>query len=133
VTSAAGPQRLARAERLRGSGFQALFRGPAQREERPSFVALWRPCDGPSKVGFAVGRRVGGAVERNRARRRLREAYRRERRQLTSGFEVVFVGRPAVLTRSFAEILGEMRRTIDGLARAVRAPARVVPADREGP
>jgi ribonuclease P protein component len=109
---------------LRGPQFQALFQKRGRREERPSFVALYRVRDGASQVGFAVGRRIGGAVERNRARRRLREAYRRERGAHGSGFEVVFVGRPPVLTRRFNEILGEMRETMGVLVRAAQAEPR---------
>lgn len=82
-----------------------------------SFVALWRPSAGPGKVGFAVGRRLGQAVVRNRARRRLREAYRQERREGAAGFDVVFVGRSALLKRSFEELRGDFRRVLGVLAR----------------
>jgi ribonuclease P protein component len=108
---------------LRGAEFQALFQTRGRRQERPSFVALFRLREGASQVGFAVGRRIGGAVARNRARRRLREAYRRERAPHAAGFEVVFVGRAPLLTRSFSEILGEMRETMSALVRAARTAA----------
>jgi ribonuclease P protein component len=114
---------LGRRERLRGREFQALFRQKSRREERRSFIALWRAREGKGKVGFAVGRRIGNSVDRNRARRRLREAYRREQGCLAAGIDVVFVGRPAVLTRPFGEILGEMRDTLQSLSRG-KAAAR---------
>jgi len=71
-------------------------------------------------VGFAVSRRVGGAVVRNRARRRLREAYRRQQHVLRASVDVVFISRPVVLTRRFTDLLEEMRRTLEGLSRARR-------------
>lgn len=111
------PRRTRTAKRLGAGEFEALFRQRGRREEMESFVALWRPSDGPGKVGFAVGRRLGQAVVRNRARRRLREAYRHERREGPAGFDVVFVGRSALLKRSFEELRGDFRRVLGVLSR----------------
>jgi ribonuclease P protein component len=108
---------LPRETRLRGAGeFQAVFeRG--KRVERPAFVALWIPTPGKQKVGFTVGRQVRGAVKRNRARRRLRAAFRQERAALPPDISVVFVGRPLVqdvsfdvLVQSLADVLTMLRR-----------------------
>jgi len=108
---------LPRETRLRGAGeFQAVFeRG--KRVERPAFVALWIPTPGRQKVGFTVSRQVRGAVKRNRARRRLRAAFRQERAVLPSDISVVFVGRPLVqsvsfdvLVQSLADVLTMLRR-----------------------
>jgi ribonuclease P protein component len=77
-------------------------------------------------VGFAVSRRVGGAVERNRTRRRIREAYRRTQDGLQGSIEVMFVARPAALTRPFPRLLEEMAQTLDALSRGAarqRPPA----------
>lgn len=52
----------------------------------PFFRMHFRVGEGPPGVAFLAGRRVGGAVQRNRARRVLREAYR------TSGVELPGVG-----------------------------------------
>ena len=48
--------------------------GPARGSER--LCSLWVPRRGPARAGFAVSRQIRGAVRRNRARRRLRAAYR---------------------------------------------------------
>ncbi len=101
---------LARDECLRRAAeIQALFQS-GRRDERRSFVALWRPRDGSRRVGFTVGRRVGGAAKRNRARRRIREAYRRQQHALPQGIEVVFIGRPSALTNTFPQILEDMNQ-----------------------
>lgn len=113
----AKPFALPRETRLRGAGeFQAVFeRG--KRVERPAFVALWIPTPGTRKAGFTVSRQVRGAVNRNRARRRLREAFRRQRAALPPDMSVVFVGRPLAqsvpletLVLSLGEVLTMLRR-----------------------
>jgi ribonuclease P protein component len=97
---------------------QELFQ-QGNRDERPSFVALWRPREEGRQVGFAVSRRVGGGVARNRARRRLREAYRRQQGVLRAPVVVMFVARPNVLVRRFNDLLEEMRLALEVFNRGV--------------
>jgi ribonuclease P protein component len=113
-----GPLSLPRSERLRGKAqIQALFE-QGKRQDQGSVAALWAGQAGPTRVGFAVSRRLGGSVRRNRARRRLREAYRRLRGGLPVGVEVVFIGRSGVAEIPFDRLLTEMGRLIEGIARA---------------
>jgi ribonuclease P protein component len=46
-----------------------------------------------NRYGFAAGKRLGGAVERNRAKRLLREAVRALHPRLTPGHDIVFIAR----------------------------------------
>ena len=111
---------LPRGERLRRSAdFQAVFQH-GSRLEGPTFVALWRPAAG-RRVGFAVSRQLRGAVRRNRARRRVREAYRRVRTLMAADVEMVVVARPSAATRPFPDLVEDMRRLAEGLARAAAA------------
>jgi ribonuclease P protein component len=48
---------------------------------------------GPCRVGFVTSRRIGGAVIRNRVRRRLREIVRQHQHELREGFWIVLVAR----------------------------------------
>ena len=59
--------------------------------------------EGPSRVGYAVGKRLDKrAVIRNRARRRLREAIRRL--PIRDGYDVVVLGRRSVLEVDFGAL-----------------------------
>lgn len=51
-----------------------------------------------TRCGFVVSKRIGKAVERNRARRRIREAVRLSYEQIAPGWDLVFIARSATLT-----------------------------------
>jgi ribonuclease P protein component len=58
-----------------------------------------------SRCGFVVGKRVGKAVDRNRARRRVREAVRLVYERIAPGWDLVFVLRsPELAAIEFAEV-----------------------------
>ena len=63
-------------------------------------------------MGFAVSRQLRNAVQRNRARRRLREAFRSVRAAAPASAALVIIGRPAALTASFEALQGQMRQAL---------------------
>ena len=88
--------------------FQALFhRG--KRIERPSFLVLWREAESGRRAGFAVSRRLRRAVDRNRVRRRLREAYRRARSAAPKAVDVIVIGKQRVLDVEFGALVKELK------------------------
>ena len=104
-----GARALPRAARLRRAAeIQSVFERGI-RVESTAFLLLWRSAEGGRKVGFAVSRRVGGAVQRNRVRRRLREAYRQSQ-AFPSDVMLIFVGRPAAGSAALPELIAEMSR-----------------------
>jgi ribonuclease P protein component len=62
------------------------------------------------RVGFTVGRALGGAVQRNRMKRRLREAVRLTRPATKVPADVVINPKKIVLTADFDSIVNEVRR-----------------------
>lgn len=64
-----------------------------------------------ARVAYAVGRRAGGAVVRNRIRRRLRAAVAALPTPLAPGAYLVAGGREAA-TCSFAELVGHLERAV---------------------
>jgi ribonuclease P protein component len=57
-----------------------------------------------SRIGISVGRRSGGSVVRNRLRRRVREIFRRGRRDLPAGLQIVVNIKPSAATAEFSAL-----------------------------
>lgn len=66
----------------------------------------------PARLGVVTSRRVGTAVERNRARRRLREIFRVNRGLLPSGLWMVVIPRRAAVRATFAALAEEWRALV---------------------
>src|SRR6516162_4761890 len=86
------------------------------------------------RAGFTATKRIGGAVQRNRAKRRMREAARLLLPDLARpGFDYVFIARGGVTTRPWARLLDDMKSALIRLAAEsdgrTRDPAHVPPAD----
>ena len=62
------------------------------------------------RIGFTVGRALGGAVQRNRMKRRLREAVRLTRRAQELSADVVINPKRSLLTTEFAMVMDEVSR-----------------------
>lgn len=68
------------------------------------------PSSSGLRIGFTVGRVLGGAVQRNRMKRRLREAVRLSRPPVGPNADVVINPKKSLLVNDFAAVLNEVRR-----------------------
>ena len=105
-------------QRLRtGAGFDFVFK-KGVRLDGPLFLLVASPNGRAfDRLGLAVSRRVGGAVERNRARRLLREGFRRLERAGSPGVDLVVVARAPLARRAQAEVDRELRERLQRIRR----------------
>ena len=117
---------IARADRLRNGAEFARVRAAGRSWSARLVVAAVLPNQlGRNRYGFAAGKRLGGAVERNRAKRLLREAVRALHPRLAPGHDIVFIARnalvpetPFVAVRAQVEDVLRRARLLSGEAQA---------------
>jgi ribonuclease P protein component len=106
----------------RSRDFDAVYRHGRSVSTR-FLVLYWFPRDdeGEPRLGIAVPKGSGSAVERNRVKRRLRESWRDRLERVPSGRDYVLIARPAlgeVLDGRDAGWLGERLDEVLGKASA---------------
>lgn len=90
-----GSARLRRAERLRDRRDYQRLAKTGRRASSSNFVVLAVQRDDTSgpRLGITASRRVGGAVQRNRVKRRIREWFRSSKTSLSGGLDLVVIAR----------------------------------------
>jgi len=84
-------------------------------------VLLIREGPGASlRLGVAAGKIIGGAVQRNRARRRLREAFRLNRHLLQGECDIVLLARSQLASASWQQVQAELIALADKAGLLVR-------------
>jgi ribonuclease P protein component len=87
----------------------------------------------PFRLGFTASRKVGGAVQRNRARRRLKAAAVEVMpAHAAPGMDYVLVARAETVTRPYAGLLGDLETALRRLKLWREAAAAPAPAARKG-
>jgi ribonuclease P protein component len=93
--TAVSPQRSGRGRLSRSAEFDRVFRQGRSHAGRDLVLYVFSRGEeaGEPRLGMAVGRKVGGAVERNRVKRVLREAFAQEGGRLPAGSDAVVIAR----------------------------------------
>jgi len=106
--------RLGRAVRLGQNRDFARVRQQGQRLAQGCLIANWNrlPDGAPPKLGVVTSRKIGGAVERSRARRLLRESFRQHQHELSQPVELVLVARNSIAGKKFAEVEKDFLATL---------------------
>ena len=113
--SAVGFPRSARL--LRHSDFERVYQqGKRHFSPRMTIFYLRREQGEGLRIGFTVGRALGGAVDRNRIRRRMREAVRLRRPVEFAAVDVVINPKRSVLKVAFDELVAEVGRGFEVIA-----------------
>jgi ribonuclease P protein component len=112
-------QRFRRGQHIRHRpDFQDVYdRGRKIHGRTMTIFLLHRP-DAATRLGIAATKKIGGAVERNRAKRLVRELFRRN--PAPPGYDIVVVPRQSVFDVSFSSLESEYVATVGRLS----APAR---------
>ncbi|HVO58193.1 MAG TPA: ribonuclease P protein component [Dongiaceae bacterium] len=112
-----------RAARLvRKADFDAVYRS-GKRRSNSFFTVFLRPNGLPvCRFGFSIKRALGGAVVRNRMRRRLREAVRLHRQEISPGWDIVIHPKPSVAAASLPVLTAELRKLLPAAGPATAQP-----------
>ena len=117
---------------LRHADFERVYKLGRRHFSTSMTVFYWqRPQTAPAgetsagasgpRIGFTVGRALGGAVQRNRMKRRLREAVRLTRLPAGVSADVVINPKKSLLTIDFADVMSEVRRAFEVIKRKLEA------------
>lgn len=120
--------RVARRRLSRSAEFERVYRqGRSIANRHLVLYAFPNPSVDRARLGLSVSRKVGGAVERNRVKRLLREAFARAEESLSPGQDIVLVARPqarelaereglAGVSAALADLLDRARLRAEGPA-----------------
>ena len=114
------PQGAARPQSLKGvrlrkhADYQRAYAAGRKRQSQSMswFLAPQETQGAVPRVGLTAGKVLGKAHERNRIKRRMREALRRHVELLPAGFDLILHPRRAVLTMEFAKLEAEIVRIL---------------------
>ncbi len=96
----------------RPSDFAALQRDGTSRSTALLAVRCMRTDRPVTRFAFSTGRKLGGAVVRNRTRRRIRESLRLMAAGLAPGWDVLVIARPTTVAADQAQIAEALGRLL---------------------
>ena len=116
--------------RLRTRREYVAAQSSSARVHTPHFVLVLSKgpdAHAPSRLGVTVTRKIGGAVQRNRCKRLVREAFRLDRALLPNGVDFLVIAKDGAPTLRLQDVQAEwarVRSTLQRRAEEVRAAAR---------
>ena len=100
---------------LRKSEFDAVY-STGKRRSNSHFTAFFRANERPlSRFGFSIKKALGGAVVRNRMRRRMREIVRCHRQEIPAGWDIVIHPKSKVEKTAFVLLTQELLQLFKSL------------------
>ena len=103
-----GDERFRPEDRIRKrSEYQALYESARRIPSKNFVLFVQKNACGRPRLGITVSRRIGSAVRRNRAKRLLREIFRRHKRELAD-VDIVVNGRASLPTSDYHRLEAEL-------------------------
>ena len=100
---------------MRRGEFDAVYRS-GKRLSSSHFTVFARSNDlSASRFGFSIKKALGGAVVRNRIRRRVREIVRCHRQEIPAGWDIVIHPKSSVGRAPFVALTEDLVRTLEKL------------------
>ena len=97
---------------MRRGEFDAVYRA-GKRRSSSHFTVFFRANALPqSRFGFSIKKALGGAVVRNRIRRRIREIVRSHRPEISAGWDIVIHPKSIVARAEFAALAADLLRIL---------------------
>jgi ribonuclease P protein component len=97
---------------VRRGDFDAVYRA-GKRRSNSHFTVFFRANDLPqSRFGFSIKKALGGAIVRNRMRRRIREIVRCHRPEIPAGWDFVIHPKSAVAGAPFASVTADLLKLL---------------------
>jgi len=101
--------RFSQAQRLQRSWEFERTRLEGQRIVKGCLILNWRSADteigqGTPRLGVVTSRKIGNAVARSRARRLMREVFRRHQHDFHQAVDLVLVARQSIAQKSYAQV-----------------------------
>ena len=112
LTTGTSRPRLPRRWRVRERREYVSLQQEGRRRSTPHFVVVWRLRPEGTRLGITVSRRVGGAVQRNHVKRRVREWFRHSRVRIQPAQDLVIIAKPGAAELSGAEIAAELTKPL---------------------
>ncbi|MFM7214522.1 MAG: ribonuclease P protein component [Verrucomicrobiota bacterium] len=121
---------LQRGQRLRAGCDFIRLKESGQRWVQGCLILNWQPASDPrsgSRIGVVTSKTIGNAVCRNRARRLLKEVFRRHQHAISVPVDLILVARKSIVGKGFDAVEADYLRSLKG-ARLGPVPSRTVPA-----
>ena len=120
-----------RGKALKNRAFVLCYRHGGGCQPKKMKSQTKRSCPSTVRLGFSVSKKIGKAVERNRVRRKLREACRLELTAFKPGYDYVLIARQGAKAESVVELRRRLLQTLQEAKLAQKPAVPILLADKE--